>query len=79
MILYVGTPCVRGPQDDRAQKSKVSGSQLTREREVTRAQRCNKPTALAGQRPRVRETPRHRKRCVVINASFGHFARECTT
>ena len=61
--------CVRGPQADHAQKTKVSGRQLTRERKVARATSgIRNRAALAGQRPRVREIRRHRKRCVVTNA-----------
>jgi hypothetical protein len=62
--------CARSPQADRAQKTTVSGSQLTREREVTHAPSgiANR-AAPAGHRPRVRETRRHKKRCVVMNAT----------
>ena len=61
--------CVHGPLADRAQ-IKVSGSQLTREREVTSTPSgIANGAALAGQRPSVRETRRHRKRCVVMNAT----------
>ena len=49
--------CVLGPQADSAQKTKVSGNQLARDQKVTRdpSDIVNR-AALAGQRPRVRET-----------------------
>ena len=61
--------CVHGPLADRAQKN-ISSSHLTHEREVSRTPSgIANGAALAGQRPSVRETRRHKKRCVVINAT----------
>ena len=61
--------CVHGHQDDHTQKTKVSSSQLTRERKVARAlSGIGNRATQAGQRHRVREIHRRRKRYAVTNA-----------
>jgi len=63
--------CARGPQVDHPQKARVGDSQLTRDREVTRAPSVTVHRAApAGQRPRARETCKPKMRCVVMKVPF---------
>jgi hypothetical protein len=63
----------------RAQKTTVIGSQLTREKKVTRAQRYSKPcSAGKSESSRSRNTQTQEALSYKCH-SFGHFARECSS